>query len=191
MFGPVIRFPDKTRLELRGTPPWIPAVLLLIVAFSITLAWVFFSAGELWSESLMGRSLRHATDAGEYVASWPTALMTLALGLPWLLALTRVQLLAVTLDARAGQVSVRPIGPLPLAERHIPMQEVTALEVARVRPALPGRLMGRDSPGTRPVLRLASGEAVALVRKPVPREQSEKILHMARKVLAQGGLAGL
>jgi hypothetical protein len=102
-----------------------------------------------------------------------------------------VQFRAIALDARAGRVSVRPIGPLPLAERHIPMQEVTALEVARARPALPGRLMGHDSPGTRPVLRLANGEAVALVRKPIPREQSEKILHMARKVLAQGGLAGL
>lgn len=184
MFGPTIRFPTTKRLELHGTPLWIPAILLTVCGFSVGLAWVFLQAGELWSEVGMGRMLRRPDPAtGHYVSSTPTALMTLGLGLPWLLALSQVHLRSVVLDATQDCVFVRPIGPLGWPEHRLWFDQIAAVGVEEVPTALPLRLIGRSRPGARPVLQLTDGDTVPLARQRMDRAQAEKIEKMADKVL--------
>lgn len=183
MFGPTIYFRREQKLALRGTPLWIPAVLLLIIAFSMGLAWIFWQSEELWFETGMENRLSRPSDSGFLMVSWPLALMSLALGLPWLLALSQVRLREVTLDAARGIVSVKPLGPLTRSARELSFGDIAALEVTRARPTLLRRIFGRSGAGTRPVLWLKTGDALALVGRPISRARSEKILLMARKLL--------
>jgi len=183
MFGPVIRFPSNNRLELRGTPLWVPAVLLLILAFTAGLAWVFFLAEEMWFET--GSHNRLYTDGrhGFYAASWPVAAMTLVLGLPWLFALSRVRLRSVVIDGASQRVTVRPIGAVPLLERHLPFDDITGFDRQPRQPPVILRLFGNGARSFRPVAVLVDGGIVALVGQGLSRNQCDKILHMAGKVV--------
>lgn len=183
MFGPTVRFQSKSRLELCGTPLWVPAMLLAICAFSIGLAWLFFQSGTLWSEIGMTRMLNPTSTSGRYVASWPFALMTLVLGLPWLLALTQVSLRGVVIDAAAGHVLIRPIGVVRWREHHVSVAEISGTEIEQARAPMLRRMTGRVRNTARPILRLTTGETIPLVGRPLEERHATRILHMARKVL--------
>ena len=131
----------------------------------------------------MGRMLRQPSDTGQYVAASPFALMTLALGLPWMLVLSQVRLRDVILDAARGVVVIRPLGPLSRSRRNIPFSEIAELDIARAASPLLLRPFGRTVTGTRPVLWLKTGGSVPLVMHPIARKKSEKIFKMACKVL--------
>lgn len=183
MFGPSIRFRSKTRLELHGTPLWVPAVLLLILAFTTGLAWVFFLAEEMWFETGSQNRLYPRGRYGVSAASWPVALMTLVLGLPWLVALTRVRLRSVVIDGTSQRLILRPIGAVALRERHLPFADIAGFDRQPRQPPLILRLFRKGARSFRPLAVLADGSTVALVGQGLSRSQCDKILHMAGKVV--------